>query len=292
VAFIVLLMVLLGAGVDVVPFNSDVPLYLRDHITYERSDTKIEGEDVADWFIGADDDQVERTIDKVELQLLWVARDGQTVLTEERLQHIDGVENDVKGVRRFADPDDGFCTRALVVDGDNNTVAACIRRDSVINYMNESFINPGNLSLSLYNDPLVQVVPDLSQANIDRIASAWAAFNVSGVFAPIWEVVDSGFGVPVGNDQAVAARTVFHFGLPIDGYESALEKTDEQVDELTEWLFDAYEDKLSSSGGVGMRLYYSDNEGRMSALKAEEDLITSLLLIVFSVIFVGSTSAS
>lgn len=286
--FFLLVIVLSLVGVTVVPFSTDVPLYLRNHKTYERADALIEGEDTANYAFEDPTTQLSQVNEHVTFELIWVSDSASKDLyTAERMSFMHSREQQV------ATRSSKFNDYCKLVDSAYSSSRLCQRRASVINFMNSSFVDPNNVSLSLYFDPGVEVNPDLSQTTIDGILNAWSNFDpdeaepiIGTRFAPIWGVTDDQFGSETNYTFGRACRVEFSFGLPIAGYSSDVDRPDDQKEEITQWLFDTFDSWGEDNSGKGMTLYWGDSEGDMSSLKIQDYLTTTMILIVGSLVFV------
>lgn len=296
--FVATVGLLILSGADVIPFSTKVPLYLRNHPTFEQNDMYVLGKEAANLMLSVGQAQRVRSQDMMQFELMFVAEPGENLLTPKHLRTMRAIEQQVLARGSYSAE---RCALVYPSAEDANTSSlvavdegACELYSSITHFYDPDFfiLEPTRNRDSKFYQPAMVTEPVFNESNVLTINLRGAAFNGSFMgqtmpFAPMWRNVDANFGDGTAESSAVLAT--FSVGLPISNeFTSADDRYDEQIDVLSAWMFETY-DKWGESTNTAtssMRVMYFDSLGKMNDHKMQEYLFRSVALIAGSILFV------
>ena len=176
-------------------FTTDVPFYIRDNAATTMFDAFKAGRNDANWEksgTGNAELQQESLAD-VDLNIVFVVKDGETLMTEEYLSLMEEIETRIKNTNGYQD----YCWRAYSGSNVNNSDPnsyMCARETSLTNFFDASyFIGAMNQSYSIYPSfgntknfflpsALIDSTINLTNKNyseefVDIITTYWAGYG-------------------------------------------------------------------------------------------------------------------
>ena len=156
--FLILILIVTGAGETVFEFRADVPMYLRDHRAYERQSAFEEAIDVANAPLTDSSIAREREASEWGLTIIYEVDGRSTMLTPDVLNAILRFEQAIVNDPRYSD----FCQ--LTYENENTTAeeATCLRHTSVLNFFDPDYFAPNTAASGVsVPDP---TVPSLENA--------------------------------------------------------------------------------------------------------------------------------
>ncbi|KAK3708230.1 hypothetical protein RRG08_023639 [Elysia crispata] len=259
--FVVISSILILAGVDLIPIEfQQVPLNIDNDDTYLRNfawryrdeDPLILSVNTSAAFVG------ERTKDGDFLQIFF--KGGGNVLTKERLQAIEDVENDLTGKPEWKN----FCKQTIT-----NGTGTCVKPISLIRFFDcsmEGFCDPdfSDIKGILYNASL--------QASKNEILKGLVA--KSSEISPTVATSD-------------VTRMVMFTGVPRIPGDLTSDSIDDQYEDIMDFLVDNFKgdlESLNSDGVAGMKVFYSSYQLLLDAIF--DQVFADMALAVGSFLFI------
>ena len=272
--FVVLLVVLLVAGVDVLPFElSRVPLEIRDDVDYLRGlawDEKDEDTNVIERF-SIEDAQGERSaVIDILSNLFYI--EGGNVLTAENLHHIQSVEMELYENEEYQN---NFCRL------DFNGV--CEMPSSLVRYFDGTYADV---------DPIFN---DTTFSNVIGVLHAANTFNQTKKQFQHY----LGKNAVITNETATSdiTKSMLMLGYPLEGYANITDREDDQADDVKKFTLDEWEPiaKKFYEDKVGDMEYYYTSLYMIIAVITKQVILDQTLAVgsitfifVFMVIQTGS----
>eukprot|EP01064_Diplonema_japonicum_P006047 TRINITY_DN13_c0_g1_i9.p1 TRINITY_DN13_c0_g1~~TRINITY_DN13_c0_g1_i9.p1 ORF type:complete len:1041 (+),score=286.38 TRINITY_DN13_c0_g1_i9:142-3264(+) len=309
--FIVILMV---AGSSFFPFSSDVPIYLRGHVTKQRSDAIVEGKDIADYTLNAPDIELRQSVDTLggeredlTLEIIYFPEFGD-VLETKILQKMFEFEQRVMARNEFADHCliDYNSTEVAFEQSNNVDMITKINSQSHNCAVHHTIVWACDPSLGTPCSKLASTPIGLMNCNksttctpdefileenfkvpkVHTYANSIPDRNtVEGLNSNNFlKLVDSQFGA--GNQIAKAVKTEFTFGAPLKGYKTVNDDPDGQSEDLAQWLYDEYHTWLGDGQISGGGVSYIYNGHGMLGLYIQEVMVTDGMFAIASMVFV------
>ncbi|KAJ9462572.1 Protein dispatched [Diplonema papillatum] len=267
--FIFIMLIVLALSVpSFFPFESGVPLYVRDHVARERLDAVITAEDDSNFILDQPELQLRGSVsslggarDDTTLEIIYLAEAGN-VFELKNIQAIVAFEKKIRARAGYKD----FCyvdysPEARAVQESRNWTAV-----AEINAQEQDCAPPSTVFYAC--DPTAGASCDSALSTPIGILDCPKAtactedeFVVSESFKDdklrtysqtaidlttpagnnaysFLKLVDSGFSD--GNLVAQAVRTEFFFGAPLAGYKTVIDDADGQSDDLADFLYEEF----------------------------------------------------
>ncbi|KAJ9462573.1 Protein dispatched [Diplonema papillatum] len=317
----IMLIVLAFSVPSFFPFESEVPLYLRDHVARERLDAVITAEDDSNFILNQPELQLRGSVsslggarDDTTLEIIYVAEAGNVF----ELENIEAIVAFEKKIRARAGYQDycyvDYSPEARSVQESRNWTAVaeinaqkqtCAPPSTVFYACDPAAGFPCESALStpmgVLDCPKATTCTEdefvvsesfkddklrtYSQTAIDLTTPAG---NNAYSFL---KMVDSGFSD--GNPMAQAVRTEFFFGAPLAGFKTVIDDADGQSDDLADFLYEEYYDFLMDTevngeieilfNGHGMFFLYINDVLLQDAMFALAAMAFSWIYMAFMV---------
>eukprot|EP01059_Diplonema_ambulator_P019354 TRINITY_DN324_c1_g1_i2.p1 TRINITY_DN324_c1_g1~~TRINITY_DN324_c1_g1_i2.p1 ORF type:complete len:1070 (+),score=306.29 TRINITY_DN324_c1_g1_i2:208-3210(+) len=312
--FIVLIICVVTLGSSFFPFTSDVPLYLRNHVTQVREDAITEGEDQADYTLNLPPLQLRSSVDTLggdradlTLEIIYLPKYGD-VLESNILEKIRDFEARVRTRANF----DQWCLITYSSEelskqdsGDTEAVKAinnqsypCAVHNTILWACDQTkgipCIDLASTPVGLLTCNKTEACTSQSEMFVDpvfKVAKANVYANsipdrntVKGLNS--WnflKLIDSQFGP--GHQIAKAVRTEFLFGVPFKGYTTVNDDPDGQSDDLATYLYNNFHSWLLHDQ-IHSDVDYVFNGHGMFEKYLKATLVTDGMYALASMIFV------
>ena len=313
--FGLMIILIFAIGSDFFPFTSEVPLYLRGHVTRQRFDAIIEGKDRADFTLRLPAVQLERSVDVLSgeredmtLEIIYYPKYGD-VLELSILKSIFDLEKRIMERTGY----DKFCkvsyTSEDIATQDRGDIEAikrinsegrpCEVHNTIVWACDPS---KGHSCDTLLSDPIGLLnCPKNNEKCLPNefIFNNTFKVNKADVYSQSrpnrdtpdglqsWNfltLVDSAFAP--GNPVAAAVRTEFWFGVPLAGYATVNNDPDGQSKDLSKYLYDTYSEWLLDNQINNPEVEYIFNGHGLLSRYLDEILAQDALFAVMSMLFV------
>eukprot|EP00854_Cymbomonas_tetramitiformis_P013203 gene13203-15597_t len=193
-----------------------------------------------------------------------------------------------------------------LLPGYKKNYTAC-RRPQSVSYSYDSaywdYSTDSGLGYYFLDADSIYQTTNYDEANLEMVAAYWQnytarEYNLSGT-GDLTSIQSSDSGLYVDNlfspltangfsqtGTTHGLRSVFSFGLPIDGYKDDRDGRNDQLDKIGEFLFAKYAPELEKLSIAGVELYWSDDQDVMSAQETLRQIMLTMIWLAMAIIYV------